>query len=183
MATTANTSSDRRGGVDGFVQVDYLKYDGSLHWNLRMRRLGEDEHGVWLGLPADSMMFKGLYAAHPVPDAHVVLFPRGDTWWTATFNAPPRRTEIYCDITTPPRWPTADTVTMVDLDLDVLRRRGTGHTVLVDEDEFAEHQVRYGYPPEVIASAEQSARGLLEAVAAGSGPFGGAHRKWLAMVE
>lgn len=183
MATTANTSSDRRNTADGLVQVDYLKYDGSLHWNLRMRRLGEDEHGVWLGLPADSVIYKGHDSVHPLLDAHVILFPRGETWWTATFNAVPRRTEIYCDITTPPRWPEPDTVTMVDLDLDVLRKRDSGHTVLVDEDEFAEHQVRYAYPPEVVASAQESARWLMDAVSAGSGPFGGAHRRWLARVE
>ena len=33
---------------------------------------------------------------------------------------------------------------MVDLDLDVIRMRDGG--ILDDEDEFAEHQVRYGYP-------------------------------------
>ena len=32
--------------------------------------------------------------------AHVQLFPR-DQWFTAIFNDEPRRTEIYCDVTTP----------------------------------------------------------------------------------
>lgn len=36
---------------------------------------------------------------------------------------------------------------MVDLDLDVVRRFD-GSAEILDEDEFAEHQVRYGYPPE-----------------------------------
>ncbi|WP_329130343.1 DUF402 domain-containing protein [Streptomyces sp. NBC_01476] len=166
----------------GLVQVDYHKYDGSLHWNLRMRRLGEDEHGVWLGLPAGSVMRKGHNPEIPVPEAHVLLFPR-DAWWTATFNAAPRSTEIYCDITTPPEWPSPGRVTMVDLDLDVLRKRGSDAPILVDEDEFAEHQVRYSYPPEVITAALASADWLMTAVAAGGGPFGGAHEKWLAMVS
>jgi protein associated with RNAse G/E len=200
MPTTAHTPSQRPDGqsdaandpeaggdgrvvpADGLVQVDYEKYDGTLHWNLRMRRLGEDAHGVWLGLPADSEMRKGHSPAVPLTEAHVILFPR-DAWWTAAFNAAPRSTEIYCDITTPPRWPTPDRVTMVDLDLDVLRKRDTALTLLVDEDEFAEHQVRYGYPPEVVAAAEESARRLMTAVADGAGPFGGAHERWLAMVE
>lgn len=163
------------------VQVDYHKYDGTLHWNLRMQRLGEDEHGVWLGLPANGTMRKGHRPAITIPEAHVILFPRG-AWWTAVFNAAPRSTEIYCDITTPPEWPSRDTVTMVDLDLDVLRKRGVPQPLLVDEDEFAEHQVRYGYPQEVIAAAQDAAAWLMAAVAAGTGPFGGAHRPWLAMV-
>lgn len=163
------------------VQVDYHKYDGTLHWNLRMQRLGEDEHGVWLGLPADSTMRKGHEPPVPLHEAHVILFPR-DGWWTAAFNAAPRSTELYCDITTPPEWPSREAVTMVDLDLDVLRKRGAAGPVLVDEDEFAEHQVRYGYPPEVIESARAAAAWLMDAVGSGAGPFGGAHRPWLAMV-
>lgn len=176
------TDATADAGSDGLVQVDYHKYDGTLHWNLRMRRLGEDEHGVWLGLPAHSTMRKGHNPAVPLPEAHVLLFPRG-AWWTAVFNAAPRSTEIYCDITTPPRWLSRDAVTMVDLDLDVLRKRGTDLPVLVDEDEFAEHQVRYGYPPEVVSAAQESARWLMSAVADGAGPFAGAHVRWLAMVS
>ena len=168
-------------GDDALVQVNYRKYDGALHWNLRMRRLGQDEHGTWLGLPADSTIRKGHGPAMDLADAHVILFPR-DAWWTATFNAAPRKTEIYCDITTPPEWPSAAEVTMVDLDLDVLRRRGTQLPILVDEDEFAEHQVHYGYPGDVIRSAEQAAAWLMTAVAEGSGPFDGVHEQWLARV-
>jgi protein associated with RNAse G/E len=163
------------------VQVNYRKYDGSLHWNLRMRRLGQDEHGTWLGLPANGVMRKGHNPEVPLPEAHVILFPR-DAWWTAVFNDAPRTTEIYCDITTPPRWVSPTEVTMVDLDLDVLRKRGADLPLLVDEDEFAEHQVRYGYPADVIRSAEQSAQWLMTAVANGTGPFNGAHLPWLAMV-
>jgi len=167
---------------DELVQVNYRKYDGTLHWTLRMRRLGEDQHGIWLGLPADSVMRKGHNPVVPLPEAHVILFPR-DAWWTAVFNAAPRSTEIYCDITTPPAWPSRSEVTMVDLDLDVLRKRGADHALIVDEDEFAEHQVRYGYPDEVIRAAEGAAEWLMTAVGTGVGPFGGAHRQWLVMVE
>jgi uncharacterized protein len=168
--------------VGGLVQVDYHKYDGALHWNLRMRRLGEDEHGVWLGLPADSVMRKGRGPDVPLPEAHVILFPH-DRWWTAVFNAAPRSIAIYCDITTPPRWPSPTEVTMIDLDLDVLLKRGADLPVLVDEDEFAEHRARYGYPGEVVTAAEESAAWLLRAITDGTGPFGGAHGPWLAMVE
>jgi protein associated with RNAse G/E len=165
---------------DGLVQVNYRKYDGSLHWNLRMRPLGEDEHGVWLGLPAGSVMRKGLGPDVALLEAHVILFPRG-AWWTAAFNAEPRRTAIYCDITTPPEWPSPGEVTAVDLDLDVLLKRGAGTPILVDEDEFAEHRKLYGYPDEVTGAAQASADRLLRAIADGAGPFGGAHRPWLAM--
>jgi protein associated with RNAse G/E len=157
------------------VRVEYRKYDGALHWNLVMHRLGTDEHGTWLGLPSGSSMSKGDGPPVPIPQPHVILFPR-DTWYTAVFNGEPAAVEVYCDLTTPPTWPTPDLVSMVDLDLDVLRKRGAAEALLVDEDEFAAHETLYGYPRDVIDAAQAAARALLAAVTARTGAFGGAHR-------
>ena len=89
------------------VRVVYTKYDGSLHWHYTMRYLGEDEHGTWLGAPPGLVARRGHEHQVVIREAHVLLFPRGarDAWWTAIFNAAPARTEIYCDIATPARWP------------------------------------------------------------------------------
>ncbi|AEW97079.1 MULTISPECIES: DUF402 domain-containing protein [Streptomycetaceae] len=164
----------------GGCHVVYTKYDGSLHWNFAgLERLGEDEHGVWLGAPAGSQGRRGYEPPVTYDHAFTLLFPR-DAWWTATFNAPPTDIEVYCDITTVPVWREA-TVSMVDLDLDVIRRRD-GTVYVDDEHEFAEHQARYGYPPEVVEAARRTAGELLEAVGAGTGPFGGACRGWLERV-
>ena len=163
------------------VNVVFRKYDGSLHWNYLATRLGEDEHGVWLGAPLGTELRRGEAVMELAEMAHVVLLPRAG-WWTAAFNAPPKRTEIYCDISTVPEWTSAEEVTMIDLDLDVLRRR-TGRVELVDEDEFAEHQVRYAYPPEVIGNARASADWLVTAVADRREPFGTTYRAWLAQVS
>jgi hypothetical protein len=38
------------------IRVVYRKYDGSLHWNYATHRLGEDEHGVWVGAPAGTVV-------------------------------------------------------------------------------------------------------------------------------
>ena len=168
------------------VHVVYRKYDGSLHWNYEASYLGEDEHGVWVGARTGTAVNRGLTSTGPVEASHVLLFPR-DAWWTGCFNAVPHRTEIYCDITTVPRWLDAEDpsghreVTMVDLDLDVRLRR-TGEVQLLDEDEFATHQVRYGYPPEVIANAQASADWLFGAISQRVEPFGQAYRSWLAEV-
>jgi protein associated with RNAse G/E len=112
----------------------------------------------------------------------VQLIP-SDQWWTAVFNDPPSGAEVYCDISTPPRWVSADFVTMVDLDLDVVRVRHDGRVFVDDEDEFALHQVRYGYPPDVIAAAEDAAAWLFAAVSAGAEPFGLAAQVWLDKVR
>jgi protein associated with RNAse G/E len=163
---------------ESMVRVEYRKYDGALHWNLVMHRFGADRHGTWLGLPAASIMRKGEGPPVPIPQPHVILFPN-NAWYTAVFNGEPAEVEVYCDLTTPPAWPAPDLVTMVDLDLDVLRRRGQAEALLVDEDESTEHQVLYGYPSEVIDAAQAAARDLLAAVTARTGAFNGAHQVWL----
>lgn len=163
------------------VRVVYTKYDGSLHWNHSAIALGEDEHGLWLGCPQGTPMRRGTQPAVTFPSGFVMLIPR-DGWWTACFNAAPNKTEIYADITTVPQWPDARTVTMVDLDLDVIRRR-TGKIILDDEDEFAEHRVRYGYPAEVVDSARRSADWLLAAVSSDTQPFAGDYRRWLERLD
>ena len=162
------------------VRVIFRKYDGSLHWHLTMRRLGEDEHGVWTGSLSPSTMRKGDGPLVTFAHAHVMLFPRGQ-WWTAAFNDRPEKVEIYCDITTPADWPSPDEVTMTDLDLDVRRLCG-GAVELLDEDEVAEHRLRYGYPADVVIQAEKSARWLRAALAGGTEPFASAYRSYLALV-
>jgi predicted RNA-binding protein associated with RNAse of E/G family len=97
-------------------------------------------------------------------------------------NAEPCWTELYIDITTQPRWTAGDQVEMVDLDLGVIRRFD-GSAEILDQDEFAGHQVRYGYPPEVIRGAEHDASAPLAAVTSGTEPFGQVCRSWLARMS
>jgi uncharacterized protein len=162
------------------IRVVYRKYDGSLHWHQELGQLGADEHGTWLAAPAGSQSRRGSEEPVTFPHAYVLLIPRSGGW-TMTCNAEPCWTELYIDITTVPRWLSDDQVEMVDLDLDVIRRFD-GSAEILDEDEFAEHQVRYGYPPEVISDAERTASAMLAAVTSGAEPFGRVCRAWLARV-
>lgn len=165
------------------VRVVYTKYDGSLHWHQTMVFLGEDDHGVWLGAPAGMIARKGSDGPDVVVEQpHVMLFPR-NRWWTAVFNGEPSRLEIYCDITTPVQWPHSGEVTMVDLDLDVGRVRADQRVELYDENEFAEHQIRYAYPAELIRKASDAAAWLYGALADGTQPFAGGYRHWLEKVS
>jgi uncharacterized protein len=157
------------------VRVVYRKYDGRLHWHQWMRYLGEDPYGVWLGAPAGSVSQRGDEPEITQDHAHVQLFPR-DRWFTAILNDEPRSTEIYCDITTPVTF-SDDEVTMIDLDLDVIKKRD-GTVFVDDEDEFAEHQVLFGYPQDVIDAARASCDWLVTAVATEE-PFLTVYKTWL----
>jgi uncharacterized protein len=164
------------------IRVVYTKYDGSLHWHMTAQYLGADEHGIWVGAPGGRPIQRGAETPVILDEPWVQVVPDGK-WWTATFNAAPARTEIYCDIGTPPRWPSPDEVTMADLDLDVIRRREDKQVLIVDQDEFAEHQVRYHYPAEVISQAEQAADWLFAAISANAEPFATRYLDWLARVS
>ncbi|MGW8565564.1 DUF402 domain-containing protein [Isoptericola sp. NPDC055881] len=163
---------------DDDVEVVWRKFDGSLHWHHRMTRLGEDEYGVWLGGPAGTVYTRGEQErVFTVEDDRVLLLPH-DAWWTAEFQAAPARLDAYCDVATRATWSRGE-VTMVDLDLDVCRIREDMSVFVDDEDEFADHQVRYAYPPDIVREAVASAAWLTTALRDGVEPFGSRYRAWL----
>lgn len=154
------------------------KWGARPHWEYDAVYLGGDEHGEWLGCPV------GTHFARPGMEFtadfdSVVLVPADAAAHVAAFNAPPRPTRIYVDMTTPAVWHGAS-VHCIDLDLDVIARTD-GEIFLDDEDEFIEHQTAFGYPPEIVTMTEQSATSVLKAVQEGVAPFDGATaERWLA---
>lgn len=162
------------------VRVDYRKYDGRPHRNYPALHLGEDEHGDWLGVPGGEFIQATEPGSFKYTDPYVLLVPR-HAWWTAMFNAPPRRTEIYCDVATPVVW-SGDSVQLIDLDLDVRRLRHNRAVELLDEDEFETHRELYGYPEETQVAAWSAARWLMAALLDGTEPFGTGFHAWLDQV-
>ncbi len=161
------------------VRVVYSKYDGSAHRDYPARRLNEDDVGIWVGVPRGTVsVYHGRPSVEQIP--FVLLIPH-HAWWTGMFNPPPRTSEVYCDITTPARWE-GDTVHIIDLDLDVVRRRATQVVELRDEDEFAQHREQFGYPDDLVAEALAAAEKLMVTLDDGSEPFATHYRKWLSHV-
>jgi hypothetical protein len=161
------------------VRIEMEKWGGRPHWHIAARWLGSDEHGDWIGIPAGTPMARpGLELALPHDQTGLVPAPGSDVEraFLATFHAPGAETQVYVDMTTPPRWD-GDVVRTVDLDLDVILTR-EGHLVVDDEDEFAEHQVELGYPPDIVALAEASRDRVHRAIAEKCAPFHGSHDRW-----
>lgn len=158
------------------VRVVMTKWGGRPHWEYDAIYLGSDQHGDWFGCPT------GTFYARPGLEfvstfAGVVLAPAGGAAHLAAFNDEHAKARTYVDMTTPPSWDGA-VLRAVDLDLDVVQLHD-GTVYLDDEDEFALHQERYTYPPEIVAMAEQSAAATLAAVRAGAAPYDGAAEVWL----
>lgn len=144
------------------------KWGDLPHWEYDATYLGRDEHGDWIGMPAGTFMSRPDASFSTTVD-QVSLIP--EAWWVATFIAPGYEVVTYVDMSTIATWDGAR-VHAVDLDLDVIRT-AEGDVFVDDEDEFADHQLAYGYPPEVVSSAEESCARVLESVLAERAPFDG----------
>lgn len=154
------------------------KWGDRPHWEYDGIYLGADDHGDWLGFPVGTDYRRP--GKRIVADFSCVsLVPRHDAAHFAGFYTEPYPIAVYVDITTPAYW-TDTTLTMVDLDLDVVRRRDQREPFIADEDEFEEHQLALGYPPEIITLAEESAERVFAAVRAAEAPYDGSAAAWLA---
>ena len=160
--------------VNEMVRVVTTKWGNRPHWEFEAFFLGSDEHGDWVGIPTGTPMARPG-AAFVTETDQVGLVPRpdagGGAGWLATFHAPGYQIVTYVDMTTVPSWQ-GSVCSAVDLDLDVIRRP-EGTVLVDDEDEFAEHQVIYGYPAEIVALAETSCAWVRDAVLHERAPFDG----------
>jgi uncharacterized protein len=159
------------------VKIRFTKWGDVPHWSFDMHRLGEDDHGIWLWMPAGTEMRRGTEAPVRSRNLAVKLITPGE-WWTAIWNDNESATySCYVDIATPAVWD-GDTVRLVDLDLDVASPR-KGGVEIHDEDEFEEHRIRYGYPDHIVDRARAETARIAIAVEHGDAPFDGTARQWL----
>ena len=174
------------------IRVEMTKWGDRPHWEFDGVHLGSDGYGEWIGVPQGTRHHRPGNEFHSQVDT-VTLVPPGG-WFAATFHAPGIWCDVYVDIAAPGEWD-GTVLRMIDLDLDVVRLadplspelvqraqelgRRAGEIYVDDEDEFAEHQVAFGYPSEVIESARASADEVLAAVHAGVAPYDDTPSRWL----
>jgi hypothetical protein len=164
------------------IELRSVKYDGSLNYRWPARVIWEDAGGFIWATPAGAP-FTRPGGVHRVPHDWLgrVWY---DRWYAVDASlAPPSRgvdpgtlVHYYCNLGMPGAWE-GDVFRYVDLDLDV-QIFPDGRHELLDEDEFAAHQIRYGYPAEVIAATEQAARDAIALAHAGAPPFDGSLVAW-----
>jgi uncharacterized protein len=156
--------------------VERRKWPASPHYRHAAWVLGEDGHGLWLELRVGSPVYRGEELLFHGTSGGSMLVPAADGWlaWFPQFGD----LELYVDIVVDTAR-TETTVTMVDLDLDVVRRRD-GTVELLDQEEFEAHQIDLGYPDHLIDHAERMAAQVLTSVRAGDEPFAGiAAKRWM----
>lgn len=170
------------GGERVEVWFERRKWPDIPHYGHPAWVLGEDDLGVWCevraGLPwrrGDTVLFDGPFDAIVLVSAQSGFI----AWfWTEVEVGD---LDLYVDIVTNVQC-SSSAITAVDLDLDVIRRRDDGTVELVDQDEFALHQVELGYPLAEIEHAERVATNVLESMRRGDPPFdGAAAANWFAI--
>lgn len=155
------------------VVLQWRKWDGSPHWRHDCAYLGSDGWGHWIG-QLEGWNCRRPGRDHPVQHRNIILVPP-DGDWTMMVNSVPLRIRTYIDLAWDLRWGRDEagnaTVTGIDMDLDVVEATDGRGTFIDDEDEFAEHRERFGYPDAVVASVEARAETLLARVRTGGTPF------------
>lgn len=160
------------------VWFERRKWPDRPHYRWQMVPVGEDELGLWCRMLPDAPVYKGTEVVARTRRDGLRLVSWTEPWcaWFPSGSSsphPPEDTwELYVDVIDRAAREDDGTIAMVDLDLDVVRFLD-GRVEMLDEDEFAEHQVLYGYPTEVIAAARSAADDLLRAVIDRTPPFDG----------
>jgi protein associated with RNAse G/E len=133
--------------------------------------IGEDECGTWFGCTKGDPVRLPNGDERPMEYSGLVCLPHDDWFAMHYWHAHPE-VELYVDISTPVVR-TADAVTVIDLDFDVIRwnRAMGGHVSLVDEDEFEQHRVELSYPDDLQAAARRAAQDVLARVTRREKPF------------
>lgn len=133
------------------IPVASTKFDGSLHYRYTMQVVSTDDGCLRAWAPFGTAMHS--YRGELTADRPFLMLYYGDRDWNLEIMWEPDWTpnKHYVNIALPATWDDG-TVRWVDLDLDV-SWWADGTLRLLDEDEFAEHRDRFGYPEWLVERA------------------------------
>lgn len=159
------------------IRIQALKYGDRRHYEWETTLLeATDAHLFVLGHHGRKLRHYTKGKTFTVENWTIEFFPF-DRWFTVSADvADGKIVQYYCNISQPPRLD-GDCVSFVDLDLDLVYRNGRWS--VVDEDEFAENAVKFGYPPELIERARRELEGLQQRIERKQFPFDGAIERFI----
>lgn len=164
------------------VILQRYKYGGVPHYRHEGIVLGADSVGTWVAIPPQPLMRDGAFVLD-ITWWTLQLVPRRDPWcWAAFFQDRVGNYDIYVDICTGCKW-TGSHVSMVDLDLDVVRLRHDGSVAVIDHDDLERHTMLLGDPAELVERTHEAAERVRQAIVAGERPFAGSSELWMSELE
>lgn len=152
------------------VTIASTKYDGSPHYEYKGVLLDEPGPLLRCFVPGGTR-WRG-YRGEGVTEApYTLLFFTDGRWYNIYHQHRPvgRRGQLtYANVALPPVRD-GDTIRWVDLDVDVVCYP---HGIEVhDEDEFAVHRERWGYPPDLVDRVRATTEEMLRLAHASRFPF------------
>lgn len=176
------------------VEIEFRKFGGTPYTEFRTRRLGEDEHGVWLRSDPPIELRVPLLSADwfTLDWGCTWLIPSGATWWTMLCRSDDGL--IGVDICQPAEWVSPSHVVAVDLDVDcwltsdgdpappdLLGRssRWSEPLTIVGEQELRSNQAALGYSDALVEQALVSQADVEHRLRRRAEPFGEALQRWL----
>jgi protein associated with RNAse G/E len=151
--------------------IEARKYDQRVHYTMPVRLIEDNGERLWfraaVGSPIEHYTSGQTFTVRHASD---MFFWRG-RWYNVYVNREPDGAlhHYYCNVGLPPTV-CDSTLTFVDLDLDVYILPDGTFSVL-DTDEFREHSIQYGYPPEVRRAACEAVLDVLLLWRARQAPF------------
>lgn len=153
------------------------KYDSSMHYRYPMRQVQATAEMLMLYTAPGTIV--DSYRGQMVATRHSLSLYWTDRYYNVSVNwhSDWRPYSHYVNIATPATWGEND-LHFIDLDLDVIWFAESDEVILDDEDEFEEHQVRFGYPQDLIELSRRSSVEVLDLIAKRIYPFDGSLYGW-----
>jgi protein associated with RNAse G/E len=158
------------------VPVAATKYDGSMHYRYDCMVVADEGDQLLAFVPAGTLLHS--YRGRRRTARHFLRVHDTEHHWNLEVMWEPdwRPNKHSVNIARPSSWD-AGTLRFVDLDLDI-SWWADGRVLLLDEDEFAEHRVRFGYPPVVVQRAWEAVDEVRSLISTRTPPFDGALYAW-----
>jgi len=158
------------------VPLASTKYDGSMHYRYDCTVVVDEGDRLLAFAPAGTPMHS--YRGRHSTGRHFLRVHDTEHYWNLEVMWEPdwRPSKHYVNIAMPSTWDDG-TLRFVDLDLDI-SWWSDGRVLLLDEDEFAEHRVRFGYPPWVVRRAWEAVDEVRSMISTRMPPFDGALYAW-----
>lgn len=159
------------------ITVQARKFGDRPHYEWRTTRLEQtDSHIFVLGHYGRKLKHFTKGKTFTVENWTIEWFPF-DSWFTVSADIVDGKiVQYYCNISEPARID-GNTVSFVDLDIDLVYRNGEWK--VVDEDEFTLHAAKFGYPPELMAKVRQELERLEQRIALKQFPFDGSIERFI----
>lgn len=152
--------------------VQIKKYDGSLHYEWTSRLIDEDDERILLYAgPGRTLQHHTRQACYTYQSHSLECFMRRDGFTVQLDLETDGSIRHYCNNGLIPQLD-EDVIKFIDLDLDLVADVG-GEWRLVDEEEFEENRVRFGYPDDVVIYVWNTVEDVKRRIEIGAFPFDG----------